>query len=260
MSNATGPATTLPLLPDRRRLNLREMVHLPDAPVQGPRHRRVLQHIGRVNIDNDVQRPRRRRASRSSTRCARTARPWASCRSGCRRATKSRPFQTVRAVRKSKFYGASLNRRATSTPSTRRLLDGVAMPISSPLDGPARPRVGHPTHWLISTRFASATASPSGDRGHQKWPMPGSRRCVSIPRRTATTRCPSARCSGGTATSCTIFLKERNVGGARGGRAATPAPTCCGTTTARSARSTSRRGRRRAATTRRRTNSSCGTS
>ena len=57
-----------------------------------------------------------------------------------------------------------------------------------------------------------------------------------------------------------ICRQQHNVEGARGGRAATPAPTYCGTTTARSARSTSRRGRRRAATTRRRTNWSCGTS
>ncbi len=89
--------------------------------------------------------------------------------------------------------------------------------------------------------------------------MPGSRRCASIPRRTATTRCLYAKCSGGIATSCTIYRTQHNVEGARGGRAATPAPTYCGTTTARSARSTSRRGRRRAATTRRRTNWSCGT-
>ena len=37
---------------------------------------------------------------------------------------------------KSQFYGAFvLNHRVVSTPSTRRLLDGV-----------------HPTHWLISTQ------------------------------------------------------------------------------------------------------------
>ena len=108
-------------------------------------------------------------------------------------------------------------------------------------------------------RSLATAASPSGAPDPSTWPRPGSRRCVSIRQRTATTRCLYAKCSGGTATSCTIFLKERNVGGARGGRAATPAPTYCGTTTARSARSTSRRGRRRAATTRRRTNWSCGT-
>ena len=89
---------------------------------------------------------------------------------------------------------------------------------------------------------------------------PGSPRCASTPRRTATTRCLYEKCSGATAMSCTIYQQQHNVEGARGGRAATPAPTCCGTTTARSARSTSRRGRRRAATTRRRTNWSCGTS
>ena len=74
-----------------------------------------------------------------------------------------------------------------------------------------------------------------------------------------TTRCLYAKCSGGIATFYMIYQQRRSVGDARGGRAATPAPTYCGTTTARSARSTSRRGRRRAATTRRRTNWSCGT-
>ena len=43
---------------------------------------------------------------------------------------------------KSKFYGAFV--ASTSTPSTRRLLDGVAMPVP------------HPTHWLISTQVASS--------------------------------------------------------------------------------------------------------
>ena len=38
-----------------------------------------------------------------------------------------------------KFYGAFF--ASTSTPSTRRLLDGVAMP--------------HPTHWLISTQVGT---------------------------------------------------------------------------------------------------------
>ena len=113
---------------------------------------------------------------------------------------------------------------------------------------------------LVATRLPVQLLQRDADADYQKWPMPGSRRCASIPRRTATTRCPSAKCSGGTATSCTIYRKQHNVEGARGGRAATPALTYCGTTTARSARSTSRRGRRRAATTRRRTNWSCGTS
>ena len=45
------------------------------------------------------------------------------------------------AVWKSKFYGEFvLNRASTSTPSTRRLLDGVAMPIPRPSTEPARPR------------------------------------------------------------------------------------------------------------------------
>jgi hypothetical protein len=102
--------------------------------------------------------------------------------------------------------------------------------------------------------------SPSGAPDPSTWPRPGSRRCASIRRRTATTRCRSTRCCGATATFYMIYRRRRSVGGARGGRAATPAPTYCGTTTARSARSTSRRGRRRAATTRRPTNWSCGTS
>ena len=106
----------------------------------------------------------------------------------------------------------------------------------------------------------TTAASPSGGPAPSTWPRPGSPRCASIRRRTATTRCLYAKCSGGTATSYMIYQQQHNVEGARGGRAATPAPTYCGTTTARSARSTSRRGRRRAATTRRRTNWSCGTS
>ena len=95
--------------------------------------------------------------------------------------------------------------------------------------------------------------------GPSTWPRPGSRRCASIRRRTATTRCRCGRFCGGIGTYYMIYQQQHNVEGARGGRAATPAPTYCGTTTARSARSTSRRGRRRAATTRRRTNWSCGT-
>ena len=44
-------------------------------------------------------------------------------------------------VWKSKFYAASvLNLRVDSTPSTRRLLDSVAMPIPRRSTGPARPR------------------------------------------------------------------------------------------------------------------------
>jgi len=43
-----------------------------------------------------------------------------------------------------KFYGAF------GTPSTRRLLDGVAMPVPYRSIEPGRPRA--PTHWLISTQ------------------------------------------------------------------------------------------------------------
>ena len=65
------------------------------------------------------------------------------------------------AVWKSKFYGAFAS---TSTPSTRRLLDGVAVPVRHRSTEPARPRHRretfdlmkncrvHPTHWLISTQ------------------------------------------------------------------------------------------------------------
>ena len=41
------------------------------------------------------------------------------------------------------------------TPSTRRLLDGVEMPVSHRSTEPGRPcrrREVHPTHWLISTQ------------------------------------------------------------------------------------------------------------
>ena len=45
---------------------------------------------------------------------------------------------------KSKFYGAFvLNRRIDSTPSTRRLLDGVAMPVPHRSTKPARPCTRH---------------------------------------------------------------------------------------------------------------------
>ena len=167
-------------------------------------------------------------------------------------------------MRKSKFYGAFvLNRRVDlyaidATPARWR---GDA--DFSPLDGTSTTASSGAPDTLVDFHPGSASAtaaSPSGDRGHQKWPMPGSRRCASIRRRTATTRCHCGRFCGGIGTFFMIYQLPHNVGGARGGRAATPAPTYCGTTTARSARSTSRRGRRRAATTRRPTNWSCGTS
>ena len=153
---------------------------------------------------------------------------------------------------KSKFYGAF-----DATPARWR---GDA--DFSPLHGASTTASSGAPDTLVDFHPGSASAtaaSPSGAPGHQKWSRPGSRRCASIPRRTATTRCLYAKCSGGIATFYMIYQQRRSVGGARGGRAATPAPTYCGTTTARSARSTSRRGRRRAATTRRRTNWSCGT-
>ena len=138
-------------------------------------------------------------------------------------------------------------------PSTRRLLDGVAK----------HDRVIGCIRRTGDFHAGSANGmgeSPSGAPAPSTWPRPGSRRCASIRRRTATTRCRCGRFCGGIGTYYMIYRQQRNVEGARGGRAATPAPTYCGTTTARSARSTSRRGRRRAATTRRRTNWSCGTS
>ena len=122
-------------------------------------------------------------------------------------------------------------------------------------DEPARPAFTKRRGRRLETRRARVCPP-----AHQKWPRPGSRRCASIRRRTATTRCRCGRFCGGIGTYYMIYQQQHNVEGARGGRAATPAPTYCGTTTARSARSTSRRGRRRAATTRRPTNWSCGTS
>ena len=47
---------------------------------------------------------------------------------------------------------------STSTPSARRLLDGVAVPLPHRPTEPARPRHRremHPTHWLISTRLST---------------------------------------------------------------------------------------------------------
>ena len=56
---------------------------------------------------------------------------------------------------------------SSSTPSTRRLLDGVAVWVSHPSTEPARPRRRremHPTHWLISTQSSTEglpTTQPS---------------------------------------------------------------------------------------------------
>ena len=47
------------------------------------------------------------------------------------------------------IYGAFA--ASTSTPSTRHLLDGVAMPVP-------RRSTEHPTHWLISTQIETATS------------------------------------------------------------------------------------------------------
>ena len=55
-------------------------------------------------------------------------------------------------VWKSKFYGAFAS---TSTPSTRCLLDGMAMLIPHRSTEPGWPRE-HPTHWLISTQVPTS--------------------------------------------------------------------------------------------------------
>ena len=47
------------------------------------------------------------------------------------------------------------------TPSTRRLLDGVAMPVPRRSTEPGRPRV-HPTHWLIYAQTATASRRAAG--------------------------------------------------------------------------------------------------
>ena len=64
-----------------------------------------------------------------------------------------------------KFYGAfALNRCIDFTPSTRHLLDGVAMPVPRRSTEPGRP---HPTHWLICTQVttkAGAKVSVYADR------------------------------------------------------------------------------------------------
>ena len=74
------------------------------------------------------------------------------------------------AVWKSKFDGVFvLNHRESSTPSTRRLLDGVAMPFprrstepgkvaSSPRNDLVKYCRVHPTHWTISTPRSVAGA------------------------------------------------------------------------------------------------------
>merc|ERR1712091_190119 len=64
------------------------------------------------------------------------------------------------------------NRRvaSTSTPSTRRLLDGVAMPVPHRSTEPARPRHRvHPTHWLISTQVLRPCRKPGARARGFKW-------------------------------------------------------------------------------------------
>ena len=58
-------------------------------------------------------------------------------------------------VHKSKFHGAS------STPSKRRLLDGVAVsvPHRSPRNDLVKNYRVHPTYWLISTQVRLARAA-----------------------------------------------------------------------------------------------------
>ena len=58
------------------------------------------------------------------------------------------------AVWKSEFYGAFI--ASSSTPSTRRLLNGVAMPVPRRSTEPAE----HPTHWLISTQADGRPREP----------------------------------------------------------------------------------------------------
>ena len=48
------------------------------------------------------------------------------------------------------MWKSNLRRVLDSTPSTRRLLDGVTMPVPYRSTGPV-----HPTHWLISTQVAA---------------------------------------------------------------------------------------------------------
>ena len=62
-------------------------------------------------------------------------------------------YSRVRIFNEIKFPGlrSSCIVASSSTPSTRRLLDGVAMPVPHRSTEPGRPRM-HPTHWLISTQ------------------------------------------------------------------------------------------------------------
>ena len=52
-----------------------------------------------------------------------------------------------------------LNLRVDSTPSTRRLLDGVAMPV------PPRSTEAHATHWLMSTQVMAGSESDARNNG-----------------------------------------------------------------------------------------------
>ena len=100
---------------------------------------------------------------------------------------------------------------SSSTPSTRRLLDGVANAGSSPLDrartAAPSPRndLVHPKHWLISTQAASC----GGTTGRRR-------------SRTSATRCgpcstrPRRRCPSGTSVFGVVFVFDlwRGVDGA----------------------------------------------
>ena len=201
-SNATGPRRPRPrrLLPDRRRLNLREDGSIFPMRLFKVRAIAAFCNIyaeGTLYIDNDVQ-LRLRRVAPSTLGFHADLRPDASPRQD-----RGHPERSGRAaVTKCRFPEWFGERNG-----------GVAF------WGPGSSKVAEA--WVAEMRFNTTKD------GHDQMPL--------------------RKVCGGIATSYMIYQQQHNVEGARGGRAATPAPTYCGTTTARSARSTSRRGRRRAA-------------
>ena len=141
-------------------------------------------------------------SSESLTRASRV-KEWASSRRGAshgdvlmnrrRRLCRNQNF-TARSCR----IGAS-----TSTPSMRRLLDGVAMPVPHRSTEPGRRSViaEHPTHWFISTQAAaSSKAIPTRRRRSARCAARRAGSAVHIQRCRACTG-GSGACAGGTTRS-----------------------------------------------------------
>jgi hypothetical protein len=119
---------------------------------------------GRVRETDQTAAPRHRRGS-----ChVRATRPsvHAQTRPTVAWTARRRPAAAYPVVRVRSLCG-NQNFTARSTPSTRRLLDGVAMPVPRRSIEPGRPRhrreMMHLTHWLISTQVRQRRPRRAGD-------------------------------------------------------------------------------------------------